>query len=338
MRCALVFTVLIGCWIFAEFSAASEPSAVDEKARHAEKARQRGIAAFNQGNYVEAADAFREAYRTAPTWKLLYNIGQSNAAAKRFGLALEAFERYLSDAGDDAPPERAQEVREEIESLRTNVGYLAVTAPDGAIIYINDVEIGRAPLSGPVAVNAAQEQTARAELKEGTKHEKVFRVPGRQTVSLDLTPPPKQGREPEKGVAPETATPSPIASESTSTPGDNRSPKDPMVPLKIAGFVTLGIGAVALIGGAVTGGMSLGINADLKDSCEENVCYSDQYGKMDRMDALALSGTVLLSIGGVTAASGLGLILYRRLKINRSETPTITWTLSPTGLAINGRF
>ena len=82
----------------------------------------KGIDLFNSESYEEAAEAFRKAYELKPNWKLNYNIGQSEAAAKRLGLALQAFEAYLSQGGDDIPTERRDEVLKEVERLRKMVG------------------------------------------------------------------------------------------------------------------------------------------------------------------------------------------------------------------------
>ncbi len=174
MRHASVFAAVIGCMCFmqAEFGLGQEVSA--QYAFLAEQAGKRGIEAFEKERYVEAAEAFEEAYKLNKTWKLLYNIGQSNAAAKRHGQALKAFEQYLSEAGDDAPKDRADTANSEIARLKNLVGFLDVTAPDGAKIFIDNIERGVAPLPGALAVNASQKQVARAELKDGTKIEKEF--------------------------------------------------------------------------------------------------------------------------------------------------------------------
>jgi tetratricopeptide (TPR) repeat protein len=59
-----------------------------------------GSRLFDKGDFPAAAEAFREANRLNPSWKLYYNIGRAEAAAERYGLALEAFEQYLAEGGD----------------------------------------------------------------------------------------------------------------------------------------------------------------------------------------------------------------------------------------------
>ena len=120
------------------------------KIEEAKVACGKGRDLFEQGNYVEAAGSFRKAYELKPNWKILYNIGQCEASAKRHGLALTAFEEYFSRGGDDIPPERKDEVLAEISRLKLIVGMLEIFAPDGAEIAIDNVIRGTAPLSsGP---------------------------------------------------------------------------------------------------------------------------------------------------------------------------------------------
>ena len=60
---------------------ASDRVAADEGT--AKQAYTDGVELFDRGEYAQAADKFREAYRLKPTWKVLYNVGQSEAAASR---------------------------------------------------------------------------------------------------------------------------------------------------------------------------------------------------------------------------------------------------------------
>ncbi len=97
-----------------------------------------------------------------------------------------------------------------------------------------------------------------------------------------------------------------------------------------------------LIGGAVTGGVSLNIHDDLEGSCNTDICYSEDTARVNRMNNPALTGTVLLAVGGMAAATGLGLLVYhlvRKSRKHESQTsPAITWIPTTNGLMIEGRF
>jgi hypothetical protein len=61
---------------------------------------------FAEDKFEESAAVFIAAYNLKPSWKLKFNIGQAQAAAKQYGLALIAFEEYLSAGGDKIDSER----------------------------------------------------------------------------------------------------------------------------------------------------------------------------------------------------------------------------------------
>jgi tetratricopeptide (TPR) repeat protein len=103
----------------------------------AAKAFDAGKQAFSESRYDDASASFRRAFQLKPSWKIYFNIGQAEAAAKRYGAALEIFERYLAEGGDDIDAERQAEVLKENTRLRGIVGYVKVSAPTGAEISID---------------------------------------------------------------------------------------------------------------------------------------------------------------------------------------------------------
>ncbi|MBN2530401.1 MAG: hypothetical protein JXR76_28700 [Deltaproteobacteria bacterium] len=116
----------------------------------ARKFYQQGISLFDAGEFTKAAAAFRAAYEKKATWKLHYNIGQAEAAAKRYGLALESFELYLVQGGDAVGEDRREEVTQEIRRIRVLVGVLKVNCDGGAELFIDDLKRGTAPFEGHI--------------------------------------------------------------------------------------------------------------------------------------------------------------------------------------------
>ncbi|MBN2529273.1 MAG: hypothetical protein JXR76_22995 [Deltaproteobacteria bacterium] len=114
-----------------------------------------GAENFSIKNYVEAAALFRQAYSLSPVWKLWFNIGQSEAAAKHYGLALEAFEKYLALGGDEIPALDMENVIREVKLLRELVGKIEVeNAPDGAEIHVDETFRSKLPLVSELRVAA----------------------------------------------------------------------------------------------------------------------------------------------------------------------------------------
>lgn len=172
--------------------------------------------------------------------------------------------------------------------------------------------------------------------------EQSFLVYSEQYVSVDLTSAEQTNTESETAVGNEAEQ-----KANADRPIDDQKPpqSEPrdgdMSGLKVGGWVSLGVGAAALIGGAVTGGLALSKYSDLKEACPGGTCYTEQYGEMDAKDSLATASTVLLAVGGTAAAVGAGLLIYRQLKLKlkkKHESSAVSWFVVPNGLIFQGRF
>jgi tetratricopeptide (TPR) repeat protein len=303
----------------------------------AKEAFDKGSAYHKAQKFDEAADAFERAYQLRPSWKILYNVGQDSAAAKRYGAALEAFERYLVDGGDAILSERKDEVNNEIARLKNMVGYLKVIAPYETIIYVNGVRRGVAPLAGELPVNAVSNQVVRADFEDGSRDERPFSVNSGRTVSVDFTQPAEPQELPPKPRTVVTQS-SPTASPTSTSPSANSNNKPNRRRLQIFGWTTFGVGGALLIGGSAVGGLALSMNADLEKSCEHNGCYTENYNQLFSRNNAATSSTVLLTTGGLAAAVGIGLLIVDRVKSKKSESQQAAWLFGPGGLVIQGRF
>jgi tetratricopeptide (TPR) repeat protein len=91
------FSVVIAVWVVLLISSIS--AAAPSDAARAKQAFNEGLSLFEQGDFPAAANKFRTSYQTKKSYRILYNIGQAEAAAKRYGVSLEAFEKYLADGG-----------------------------------------------------------------------------------------------------------------------------------------------------------------------------------------------------------------------------------------------
>ena len=93
MQHRIAIFIVVASWMVAAPSLGQER---DEAAKMFDQGKKH----FNEGAFVQAAGAFRKANELRPNWKLLFNIAQSEAAAKRYGLALEAFEEIHYNSFD----------------------------------------------------------------------------------------------------------------------------------------------------------------------------------------------------------------------------------------------
>lgn len=299
-----------------------------------EAAFDKAVKAFNEHRFADAADGFRLAYRLRPSWKLLFNMGQAESAAKRYGLALDFFERYLAQGGDDVPIQRQNSVRNEIERLRIMVGFLKIAAPKDAIVIINGVERGKAPLNSEIPVTASVDLKIETMVDGELVAEQTVKVSGGRTVAVDMVP-----QKSDKSThRPFSAPPVEIGSSTTSSPislPDHQTDAQ-WTPLKLWGWIWMGVGGACILGGGIVGGIALAKDRELKRDCEETGCYSSEYDAMDRRTVLATSSTVLFAAGGVLAATGLILAIVDRK--GKSKDRRVTMLPGQGGLVIEGRF
>ena len=175
-----------------------------------------GVSFFNNGEHQKAVDSFRKANRLFPAWKLQYNIGQCEAALKRYGLAIEAFEHYLGAGGDDIPEERRDEVLNELDRLRRMVANVRVKGEDGVGIFIDGIERGRTPMQSPILVTAGVEHWFWLVNTDGSKLLSVKdTVSGGQTLELTTPGYKTQTETTPEPVNPEQAEAEPNAAQET---------------------------------------------------------------------------------------------------------------------------
>lgn len=317
----------------------------------AKAAFKEGLEHFEAGRSSEAAEAFRRAHRLSPSWKLWYNVGQSEMGAKRFGLALEAFEHYLVEGGDEVDETRRAKVQAEIDTVRKLVGFIDVEAPQGSAVLVDGVERGTAPLDGSLPVAASVKHTVSAVMDGRVIGEHSVRVMGerKETVTFidgrKLAAPTEVSEESqaEASVPPVSVT-TQIASP------ENGNDKERL-------FKIIGWSGVA--GGLLVGGLSgvfFGLAASSKNDFE--AAQNDYDGVLERLavnpndaDALQLEktsweemdtarrdnstqktlGVVFAVSGGVLMAAGATFLL---LNDEESERDAIALTVLPGGIDV----
>lgn len=297
-----------------------------------QEARERNAKAlklYQEEGAVEAALAEMErAYDLAPSYKLLFNIGQMARTARDYALALHAYERYLAEGGDDVPDKRRRDLLAEIKELRTYVATLDIRVNQaGAQVFVDDVPLGTSPLADKVVVNAGRLRL-RAALGAQQDSEQVI-VAGGDEVTVEL----------ELGAAPGTA-PADAGSPSSQTPGapteDSGAGMSP--------YLWIGFGAAVLLGGGagVTGGLALSKAGSVDDTRYAGAePPGDLASQQDTARALAITTDVLIAavsatlvVTGSLAIAGVGSDdepTGDAAKTAWSVSPFVTW--APRGAA-----
>ncbi len=324
--CKLSMVALLTCW------ALSTSPAVAEK-KGAREFFKEGVSLFKNGKYTAAAKAFENAYELKPTYKILFNIGQAYAADKKYALAIQAFEQYMVDGGDDLSDERRNEVLDEIGKLRPLVGYIGVESSDGIAVFVDGVERGITPLASKIMLTVGHPHTI--ELRRGDKVllSRSLSVYG----GLDETINYKETVEPAEPIKP-VEVPEP-------QPPPLKEPEEedqPTNKLKLWGWVSVGIGAAILTGGGVLGGLTLGQNNKLNEACPSSGCSPNRSGEVDALKMMGLAADIAFGVGGALAATGVVLLIINATKKEQPDetdgASTISIIPTPLGISTEYRF
>ncbi len=335
-----LFVIVIVGLLLETGSLARAEDDVDAQAQTAFKA---GVEHFKAERYQEAAAAFYKAIGLKYNWKIQFNIGQSEAASKRYGLALKALEQYLAEGGDDVPPDRRDAVLAEVRRLRDMVASLEVHAPEGCLVFVDSVERGQAPLKGTLMVSAGIEHSVLVKQKDKIVLERVIRLNGKQSLVLEVKEEESSKTLPPKKTQPDAARGEEDVVDPIGTDKDKQKST-----YRTAGWATLGVGTAVLVGAAVTGGVALSMNNELKGDCGDGTCLKEErQDDEDKRDSIATASSVLFGVGGAAAAAGvvllaLGYFDKEQDKDEKESRAAVAFTPSfgPRflGAAIQGRF
>ena len=142
---------------------------------------------------------------------------------------------------------------------------------------------------------------------------------------LEQTQEPQQGEEPEEPTEPEEPEEVEPVEPPPPEPVDDGSAKK-RKSMRGAGFGLLGVGAAAVIGGAVTGGLAQGDN----NSASEAATPAESQDLLDSSRTKALVADVLFGVGGALVLTGVILVAVGSKK-PKGERVAVTPTFGPRG-------
>ena len=258
-------------------------------------------------NYQDAYYQFKLAYEKSKSWKVLGNLGLCALKLERDGEALDAYTEYLEAGGDEVDPEERKAL--ERETLLIN-GNSAVVNLESAIADIELID-SRAGTAVPAQSYKFPGQSMTLRLRAGTHTLTATAPDGRQERFEVVLSPGKTAQHRFEFAAPDPASPAAPAAPPPTAPADQGVSEGGGSGLKTVGFVALGVGGAALIGGVVTGLMAKGKETDATDQCtDNNACPTAAESDFDSAASLATVTNVLLIGGGVLAATGVGLVVF----------------------------
>lgn len=255
-------------------------------------------------NYQDAYYQFKLAYEKSGSWKVLGNLGLCAVKLERDGEAIEYYTKYLAEGGNEIDPEERQALERDLLLIKGNSVEITITTPEPELEVI-DVRSGTSVGAQNYSVTGGQ---AKLLLRVGThtitarKGDKVLRwevvlSPGKpQAHHFDFN-------EPEASASSSSPLPPPAA-----------EPRKTGGTLRTVGFVTAGVGVLALGGGVVTGLLSNSKENDARDQCRKEsgstVCPQSAKKDFDAASSLAGVTNVLLIGGGVLTVAGVSMVIF----------------------------
>ena len=172
---------------------AREVRAEDPKAA-AHEHFDKGLTAWNDQRFGEAIGEFEKAFELWPDYRVLYNIGKVRVALGRSVEAVDAFETYLAQGGDELAQDRKQEVRDAIAAQMSHIATLDVRCPRRRGGADRRQARRRSPLAGPLRVTEGK-HTLEALSPGRPMQLRELELPGATSTEVVLTfPPPREAR------------------------------------------------------------------------------------------------------------------------------------------------
>ena len=182
--------------VFAQ-EAPEGPAPTEESVDEARERTSRGLRLFDEGRYDAALAEFHAAYRAAPNYRVLYNLGRVYEETGDAVRASEMYARYLEEGGDEVPTDRRQDVTARLEEQRTRVARVwirsevegATVTLDGATVSRSDGTPLRLPMDQPLLITAGRHRVGVSAPNHAPAERSVDLAGGvEETLTFDLVP------------------------------------------------------------------------------------------------------------------------------------------------------
>ncbi|MBN2527827.1 MAG: hypothetical protein JXR76_15665 [Deltaproteobacteria bacterium] len=290
----------------------------DARVTDARQAFATGTEAYQNMEFGRALQFFEEAYRLRPSYRIQFNIAQTQLELSKPHLALEAFEKYLSDGQGEIDASRRSEVLLEIRKLRNVVGEIVVMGKTGAECRIDDEHVSFLPMNAPVRLEAGPHALTLHFHGEVICRKMVKIVPGKKRIDQCRT-------QDELGGGPEPESVWDVMSDTSMREYDLAvSVKQPAPAaesgfLKVAPWIVSGLAVATLSTGSVLALKTSSLNSELKGACDDNVCGSERQDDVDKLPRLAVGADIMFIATSVFTATAISLFIVRKKRRVASE-------------------
>lgn len=294
-------------------------------------------------NYQDAYYQFKLAYEKSHSWKVLGNLGLCAVKLERDAEALGYYENYLRDGGKQINKEERTDIENDMLLIRGNDATLELSSRVQELSLVDT----RSGSSAPGQSYGFSEGKATLTLRAGAHHLVATAQDGR-SLTWDITTEPGRSARHEfdfdAKLTPVVPAPVPPEAKLAAVPPPMEGRSKSAESVRTVGFITTGVGLLALGGGVVTGVMSKSKESNAKGKCDESrQCYPEAESMFHSASQLANATTILLISGGVCAAAGITLVVLggsssASAEQARSLELVPVLSTSTSGLIAIGRF
>lgn len=318
---ALVATSLLVGTVHPAFADDAPPASAPSSTPLSAEAKMhfsRGVKLYSEEDYRGALVEFKRTYEMSSIPLVLYNIGQTQFQLRDYAGALQSFEKYLAASNGQISDARKQQVDKDMEDLRGRVGKVSIeTSVPNAEISVDDVSVGRAPLTGVILSSGVRKIVATH--PDHPPVTKTIEVAGGDDVRVRL----------EFSVAERVRldVPASDAAKDAQTNG--------LHPLVYVGY---GAAALGLAAGGIFGALALSTKSDLDQSCHSRVCPTSDQSRGDTLSTQATISTIGFGVAAAGALVGTYFLLAAPAKSTTATRPSVTPYVGGTGAGVVGRF
>src|SRR6478735_1249352 len=281
-------------------------------------------------NYQDAHQQFLLAYeKSGKRWSILGNLALCALNLERDGEALAHYQAYLAQGGAEIDPSERASIEREMLLIKGNMATLRLTTAEAGTKVSVHREGSSAPAQVyPIAVDGTDLGLRAGQLvvtaTAGKKSESwsvVLSAGDLESHAFLFAPPKAEAPAPNEPVPVQTRGPSPV---------------------RVAGYITSGVGIATLIGGLITGAVTSSKESAARAQCIGTICPESAEADFQAASDLAMVTNVLLIGGGVLTATGVTLVVVggKRRTEETARQLVLTPQVSPlfAGLSAHGTF
>ncbi len=313
----------------------SSPAAAQDEST--EKARARffqGVEFYKEGSFEAALAEFKQAYRLSPSYRVLFNVGQTYFELHDYANSYLTLKEYVQRGGDDLPATRRAQVEELFAKLEKRIARIDITCNvDGADIRVDEISAGISPLPLPILVNAGPRRISAIKAGYPVTAQIVTVAGGEETtLTLEMVP--------INDVGSKAAAVPPAGAKSATETLESEPIKRPDRTMLVASVVAASTCAVAT---GVFGWLLLGAKSDFDAEVSKNP-YDRP--KAEDIRTRALTYQYLTDGFGIATLLAGGAAVYLVLTEGRNPTrgspsgakQTVAVAPSVGGVIVHGRW